>query len=85
VVLSSLFSDGSITFEALRLGVVDFVPKPSGAISADINHSKQKIIERLRIARSVNLKNIRRVKLPKLDVKERMQSLSRQTPMEKPV
>ena len=27
VVLSSLFSDGSITFEALRLGVVDFVPK----------------------------------------------------------
>jgi two-component system chemotaxis response regulator CheB len=70
VVLSSLFDDGSITFEALRLGVVDFVPKPSGAISADINHSKQKIIDRLRIARSVNLKNIRRVKLPKLDVKE---------------
>ncbi|MCI5209776.1 MAG: response regulator, partial [Candidatus Electrothrix sp. ATG2] len=32
VVLSSLFSDGSITFEALRLGVVDFVAKPSGAI-----------------------------------------------------
>ncbi len=36
VVLSSLFSDGAITFDALRLGVVDFVPKPSGAISEDI-------------------------------------------------
>ena len=70
VVLSSLFSDGSITFEALRLGVVDFVPKPTGAISTDINLSKQKIIDRLRIARSVNLENIRRVKLTKLDVKE---------------
>ena len=70
VVLSSLFSDGSITFEALRLGVVDFVPKPSGAISRDINNSKQKIIDRLKIANSVNLENIRRVKLPNWDVKE---------------
>jgi two-component system chemotaxis response regulator CheB len=70
VVLSSLFSDGSITFEALRLGVVDFVPKPSGAISADINSSKQQLIDRLKIAHAVNLENIRRVKLKKLDVKE---------------
>jgi two-component system chemotaxis response regulator CheB len=72
VVLSSLSSDGSITFEALRLGVVDFVPKPSGAISADINGSKQQIIDRLKIARSVNLENIRRVKLSNWDVKERL-------------
>jgi len=42
VVLSSLFADGSITFEALRLGVVDFVPKPSGAISQDISRAKKK-------------------------------------------
>ncbi len=33
VMLSSLFDHGEITFEALRLGVVDFLPKPSGAIS----------------------------------------------------
>lgn len=70
VVLSSLFSDGSITFEALRLGVVDFVPKPSGAISADINSSKQQVIDRLKIARSVNLANIRRVKLSNWNVTE---------------
>ena len=72
VVLSSLFSDGSITFEALRLGVVDFVPKPSGAISADINRSKKQIIDRLKIAQSVNLENIRRVKLLNWDVKEKL-------------
>jgi two-component system chemotaxis response regulator CheB len=70
VVLSSLSGDGSITFEALRLGVVDFVPKPSGAISADINSSKQQIIDRLKIAHSVNFENIRRVKLSNWDVKE---------------
>lgn len=70
VVLSSLFSDGSITFEALRLGVVDFVPKPSGAVSPDIGTAKRQIIDRLKIALSVNFENIRRVRLINWDVKE---------------
>jgi two-component system, chemotaxis family, protein-glutamate methylesterase/glutaminase len=63
VVLSSLFSDGAVTFEALRLGVVDFVPKPSGAISEDMDKSRRQIIDRVKIASSLNFKNIRRVKL----------------------
>jgi len=63
VVLSSLFSDGTVTFEALRLGVVDFVPKPSGAVSVDIEQARQQIIDRVKIASGVNLFNIRRVKL----------------------
>lgn len=46
VMLSSLFSNGTITFDALRLGVVDFLPKPSGAISQDIHKAKQQIIDR---------------------------------------
>jgi len=70
VVLSSLYNDGSITFEALRLGVVDFVPKPSGAISRDIHTAGQKIIDRIKIAASVNIENVRRVRLAKLDFKE---------------
>jgi len=70
VVLSSLFADGSITFEALRLGVVDFVPKPSGAISQDIYSAKKQIIDRIKIATSVNLENIRRVRMPQWDLKE---------------
>jgi two-component system, chemotaxis family, protein-glutamate methylesterase/glutaminase len=70
VVLSSLYNDGSITFEALRLGVVDFVPKPSGAISRDIHTAGQKIIDRIKIAASVNIDNVRRVKLAKLDFKQ---------------
>ena len=63
VVLSSLFSDGAVTFEALRLGVVDFVPKPSGAISEDMDKSRRQIIDRVKIASSVNFGNIRRVRI----------------------
>jgi chemotaxis response regulator CheB len=62
VVLSSLFSDGAITFEALRLGVVDFLPKPSGAISRDIHRAKQQLIDRVKLAAVVNMQNVRRVK-----------------------
>ena len=70
VVLSSLFGDGSVTFEALRLGVVDFVAKPSGAISKDIHTAKQQILDRIKLATSVNLDNIRRVRVTKQDVRD---------------
>ena len=75
VVLSSLFSDGAITFDALRLGVVDFVPKPSGAISEDINKEKQHVIDRIKIAHSVNLENLRRVKLTKYNADNQISDL----------
>ena len=61
VVLSSLFGNGAITFDALRLGAVDFVPKPSGAISKDIHTTGREIIDRIKMAASVNLENFRRV------------------------
>jgi two-component system chemotaxis response regulator CheB len=70
VVLSSLFSDGSITFEALRLGVVDFVAKPSGAISSDIHTAKKHIVDRIKLATSVNFQNIRRVRVNKQNERE---------------
>ncbi|MFZ2727509.1 MAG: chemotaxis protein CheB [Methylococcaceae bacterium] len=63
VMLSSLFSNGTITFEALRLGVVDFLPKPSGAISQDIHTAKQQIIDRIKTAVSVDIANIHRIKV----------------------
>jgi len=71
VVLSSLFTDGAITFEALRLGVVDFVPKPSGAVSRDINKGKEKIIDRVKLAAAVKVHNIHRAKLPAYPVNKR--------------
>jgi len=70
VVLSSLFSDGAVTFEALRLGVVDFVPKPSGGISEDMDKSRSQIIDRVKIASSVNFENIRRVRMHDTDYRD---------------
>jgi two-component system, chemotaxis family, protein-glutamate methylesterase/glutaminase len=83
VVLSSLTNDGIVTFEALRLGVVDFVPKPSGAVSPDINNAERQIIDRIKIALSVNLDNIRRVMIKKQWNREaRLSSLYGFYPME---
>ena len=83
VALSSLISDGAATFEALRLGVVDFIPKPSGAVSADIDTVKQLIIDRIKVAKAVNLENLRRVRLDdKWGAEERLESLYDYKPLE---
>lgn len=72
VMLSSLFEHGDITFEALRLGVVDFLPKLSGAISRDIHDQGHQIVERVKIAAAENINNVHRVKLNKIDVREQL-------------
>jgi len=79
VVLSSLIHNGAITFEALRLGVVDFIPKPSGAISSNVDRVKQRIIDRIKVAHRVNLENLRRVRLAKRDKSETESSRVRQS------
>ena len=72
VVLSSLFRDGAITFEALRLGVVDFLAKPSGAVSQDIHRAKQQLIDRVKIAADVRIERVKRVKLEQWSAREAM-------------
>jgi len=72
VMLSSLFNHGEITFEALRLGVVDFMPKPSGAISKDIHDERNKIIDRVKIAADEDIEKVRRVRVCKLDSRDRL-------------
>lgn len=79
VMLSSLFSNGAITFEALRLGVVDFLPKPSGAISQDIHTAKQQIIDRIKTAVSVNIQNIHRVRVNEVDEESKVENYGFQT------
>ena len=63
VMLSSLTQEGALeTFEALELGAVDFIPKPSGTISLDIDKQKNEIITKVKAAASVKLENIKRAK-----------------------
>lgn len=62
VVFSSLFCYGDVTFESLELGVIDFVPKPSGMVAENKNDLCAKITDRVKNASSVNIHNVRRVK-----------------------
>jgi two-component system chemotaxis response regulator CheB len=72
VMLSSLYAHGDITFEALRLGVVDFLPKPSGAISTDIHTQRAELVERVKLAASIKLHNVKRVRLNKINSRENL-------------
>lgn len=59
IMLSSLSKRGTeITMECLEAGAFDFIAKPSGAISLDINKVKEDIVEKIRIAYSKFSKKI---------------------------
>jgi len=56
VMISSLTQEGAVsTFEALELGAVDYVPKPSGTISLDIRRQEAEIIAKVKAAASARL------------------------------
>ncbi len=49
IIVSSLTQDGaSTTLEALELGAVDFVAKPSGTVSLDIDNQREEIVAKIR-------------------------------------
>lgn len=91
VVLSGMFADGAVTFEALRLGVMDFLPKPSGYLP-DIEKAGKRLIDRIKMASRMELGNVRRVRLlSRLSVvsakggrsaKERLEDIYRFYPLE---
>lgn len=59
IMLSSLTSEGaSSTITALEYGAVDFIPKPSGSISLDIDTISEQLIKKVKIAVTVNLKKV---------------------------
>ncbi|WP_035512348.1 protein-glutamate methylesterase/protein-glutamine glutaminase [Halalkalibacillus halophilus] len=61
VMLSSLTTEGAkSTIEALELGAVDFVQKPSGAISLDIETIEATINQKVLAATNANLKESER-------------------------
>lgn len=56
VILSSMTAAGAdATLEALRLGAVDVIAKPSGAVSLDIHDMSDHLVEKVRAAASARL------------------------------
>jgi two-component system chemotaxis response regulator CheB len=61
VMVSSLTADGAeATLEALRLGAVDFVAKPEGAVSLRIAEFAPKLVLKVRAAATAQLRASRR-------------------------
>lgn len=57
VMVSSLTAQGAdATLEALRLGAVDFVPKPDGAVSLRMDAFGPKLVEKVRAAATARLR-----------------------------
>lgn len=66
VIISSLVRDGYFAFEALRLGVVDFIPKPSRT-SGDEWESEENLVRlRVLLASGMQVTRMRRVRRHKL-------------------
>ena len=60
VMVSSLTEKGALaTFEALALGAVDYILKPSGTISLSIDVIKQEVINKVRSAARAKIKTAR--------------------------
>ena len=51
IVLSSISKEGTkLTMECLEAGAFDFLPKPSGTISLDINKVKMELVQKIKAA-----------------------------------
>ncbi len=69
IMLSSLSKKGAgLTMDCLAKGAFDFVPKPSGAISLDINKVKEELVEKIRAATNI-IKNNYTSDISKIDEK----------------
>lgn len=74
IMLSSITKQGAdATVKALHLGAVDFITKPSGTLSLDINEVARDIVKKIRIAalakdklRFTKVKADKRIKPPKV-------------------
>ncbi|WP_075980909.1 protein-glutamate methylesterase/protein-glutamine glutaminase [Bacillus massilinigeriensis] len=61
---STTFEGAENTVQAIQLGAVDFIAKPSGAISLDLHKIKDELYEKVISASKVNMKQL--VKLPSI-------------------
>jgi len=67
VMVSALAENGRIALEALRLGAIDFFPKPSGTISIDMEQQGEEINTIIKRAAKVNREAIVRARWKKPD------------------
>ncbi|MEO0270284.1 MAG: chemotaxis response regulator protein-glutamate methylesterase [candidate division WOR-3 bacterium] len=71
IMLSAYTKEGAeLTLSALSKGAFDFVTKPSGSISMDIDKIKMELYEKIKLAKNVN-PHILKFKFKKVEIKEK--------------
>lgn len=85
VMVSSLTDKGAaVTFEALALGAVDYICKPGGTISLNINQIQNDIISKLRAAATAKIRKTRGLAYRIKEENRRLSNDKRPTPVSKP-
>jgi len=65
VMISALTKEGSLeTFDSLKYGAIDFLPKPSQVKGADLKTQKEEILKKLELAAGVQIESIRYLRRP---------------------
>ncbi|RJQ70741.1 MAG: response regulator [Desulfobacteraceae bacterium] len=65
VMISALTKEGSMeTFESLKYGAIDFLPKPSKVKGADLQSQKTEILRKIELASGVQIESIRYLRRP---------------------
>jgi len=60
VMISSLTKEGATkTFDALRLGAINFIAKPSNLDKNSLKSQQQNILEKIKLATNINMKHVR--------------------------
>ncbi len=63
VMFSAVTQEGSdITFNALKFGAIDFIPKPSRALDITVEQQKLDIVNKVTLAANVEIKSVRVVR-----------------------
>ncbi len=77
LIVSSVTQKGaSTTLEALSLGAVDFVTKPSGPVSLDIAKVREELVHKVKVAYTAKIKSIAKVNVKGKEYQSILQQLS---------
>jgi two-component system chemotaxis response regulator CheB len=74
VMVSALTDNPEVNFEIWRLGSIEFVKKPSGSVSSDVDKQKEELIRKVKRAYFANLQNVKRVRLSQRSMKRLIRS-----------
>ena len=68
VMISALTQEGATeTFESLKYGAIDFLPKPSKVRGGDLNSQQEEILRKIDLVANVQIESIRYLRRPAMD------------------